>query len=48
MRIISDDIGTLLNLDEIEILSRQKEQLPGDFAIRYAAVVLIILFIGYK
>ena len=48
MQIISDDVGTLLTLDEIEIFSRQKEQLPGDFAIRYAAVVLVILFIGYK
>jgi len=48
MRIVADDVKTLLTLDNIEVFSPQKLQFPGDLAIRYAAIVLATLTIAYK
>ena len=34
--------------DNVDILTRPKAKLPGDWAIRYAAMVLVTLIIAYK
>ena len=34
--------------DNVDILTRPKSKLPGDWAIRYAAMVLVTLIIAYK
>ena len=38
----------LSTLDNIVLLSQPKARLPGDFAIKYAAMVLVTLMITYK
>ena len=48
MQIIDADVRILLTLDNVEIFPPTKPQLPGDFAIRYAAIVLVTLIIAYK
>ena len=34
--------------NNVDILTRPKAKLPGDWAIRYAAMVLVTLIIAYK
>ena len=50
MQIVEDEVKTLLTLtgDNVFIFPRPKTQLTGDLGIRYAAVVLVTLFIAYK
>ena len=48
MRIVGDEVRTLLVLDNAHIFPESKTKLPGDLAIRYAAIVLVTLIIAYK
>ena len=48
MRILEDEMKALSTLDNIVTFSQSKAQLPGDTAIMYAAIVLVILMIAYK
>lgn len=34
--------------ENVDILTRPKAKVPGDWAIRYAAMVLVTLIIAYK
>ena len=34
--------------ENVDILTRPKANVPGDWAIRYAAMVLVTLIIAYK
>ena len=48
MQILADDVRSLLTLDNVEIVPPSKAQIPGELAIRYAAIVMVTLIIAYK
>ena len=48
MPIVKAEMKALSTLDNIVLLSQPKARLPGDLAIKYAAMVLVTLMITYK